>query len=197
MTKPITKEIFEWVFNIAFAVILAALLQSEVFAISQVNMCSMDDTLHEGQVLIIEKLSYKFHEPRTGDIVVFLNNENIEGFFGRIQVFLGDVKNKIDKQVRTNRFIKRVIATPGQEIDIRNGQVFVDGVLLDEPYIKGVTFEKSFDLPALVPEGKLFVMGDNREYSNDSRAFGFVDLKSIEGRASFRVLPINLFGSLK
>ncbi|WDV47479.1 signal peptidase I [Clostridiaceae bacterium M8S5] len=70
---------------------------------------------------------------------------------------------KITKKVRKNRYVKRVIALAGDEVMIKNNKVYVNDVALNESYVKGTTYERSFELPAVVPEDKIFVMGDNRE----------------------------------
>jgi len=92
--------------------------------------------------------------------------------------------------MRENRLIKRVIGLPGDIMEIKGGNIYIDYLELDESYIKGTTFAFRAEGKITVPEGSVFVMGDNRENSNDSRIFGFVELDSIEGRAVFRYWPI-------
>jgi signal peptidase I len=93
-------------------------------------------------------------------------------------------------------YIKRVIGLPGDEIDIINGSLYVNGIEQKETYVKGSTTKQNFDLPSNVPENKVFVMGDNRENSKDSREFGFVDVDKIKGKAVFRIRPLKEFGSI-
>ncbi len=110
----------------------------------------------------------------------------------------GDIVIITQPNVFNEPIVKRIIATEGQTVDINfvSGQVFVDGQELDEPYIAELT-KRSADVtfPLIVPEGKVFVMGDNRMHSTDSRStdIGFIDTRYILGRAMFRVLP---FGSM-
>jgi signal peptidase I len=95
-------------------------------------------------------------------------------------------------------YIKRVIAIPGDRIDIREGMVSINGKKLTEPYVKGgVTDNKGMAFPRTVPSGKLFVMGDNRQVSRDSREIGYIDIKKIRGRAVFSIWPLDRFGLLR
>lgn len=122
---------------------------------------SMEPTLHEGQRLLVDKITYKFRRPKTGEIVVF----------------------KYPREPK-KKFIKRVIASEGQSIYIRDTKVQVNGMTLNEPYINEAT-EGDFDW-STVPEDSLFVMGDNRNRSMDSRDMqnvGYVPLKNVVGRA--------------
>ncbi len=118
---------------------------------------SMEPNLHNGEYVLIDKISYLLHPPERGDVVVFTPpNENRD-------------------------YIKRVIGLPGDTVQIAGGQVYVNGVVLDEPYLKGLV---NNDMPAhIVEEGRFFVLGDNRNNSSDSRAFGSITPQSIVGRA--------------
>ena len=124
----------------------------------------MEPTLHNGERVLTEKLSYKFSTPNRGDIIVLK---------------------------RPGRpFIKRIIAIEGDTLWISEGDVYLNGEVLDEPYIKEAT--KGTWGPYTVPEGKVFVMGDNRNNSDDSRiSVGYLDVKDIKGRAIFRFYPFD------
>jgi signal peptidase I len=118
---------------------------------------SMEPNLHNGEYVLIDKISYLLHEPERGDVVVFTppNNER--------------------------DYIKRVIGLPGDTVEIKGGQVYVNGAVLDEPYLKNLI---NNDMPARVIEnGRYFVLGDNRNNSSDSRSFGTITPQSIVGRA--------------
>jgi signal peptidase I len=118
---------------------------------------SMEPNLHNGEYVLIDKISYLLHPPERGDVVVFTppNNER--------------------------DYIKRVIGLPGDTVEVKGGQVYVNGDVLDEPYLKNLIHT---DTPARVVEaGRYFVMGDNRNNSSDSRAFGTITPQSIVGRA--------------
>ncbi len=194
------KELLEWVLYIVAAFVLASLLQSEVFALTEVNMSSMETTLIPHDKLIMSKLAYRFTEPQKGDILIFLKDESIDGFIGRMTVYIQDVSKKFHGEFRQNRLIKRVIAVAGDTLEIRNNQVIVNGEVQNEPFARIDPDENRVvngELPLMtIPQGKIFVMGDNRGKSMDSRAFGVVDTNSIEGKAMFRVAPFSKFGGL-
>ena len=133
---------------------------------------SMEPNLHTDERLIIEKLSYRFHKPERGDIVVL-------------------------KPPHRSRvpLIKRVIGLPGDWVAIRNGAVYVNDVQLDEPYLDQATLGEM--ARTLVPEEHVLVLGDNRRASNDSRAFGMVPYEDIIGKAWFRYWPVDRLGLIK
>jgi len=198
IAKRILREILEWIVVFATAFIMVALLNTAVFATTQVRQTSMKDTLLEGQHLFVEKLSYIFGEPSRGDIVVFIENKYPKNYFERIKIFLRDVADIMKPVENKNnvRLVKRVIGIPGDEIDVRNGKVYINGNELTEPYVKGETFQREISFPITVPEGKYFVLGDNREVSKDSRTFGTIDRSQIEGKAVFRFWPLKDAGIL-
>ncbi len=119
---------------------------------------SMEPHLHENQRVIVEMLSYRFRTPERGEIVVLNLPER-----------------------NSDPLIKRVIGLPGETVEINNGAVYVDGQKLNEPYLTQVTMGQL--PPTLIPEASVFVMGDNRRQSNDSRYFGTVPLENLIGRA--------------
>jgi signal peptidase I len=141
-----------------------------------VKKTSMEPTLYENDYLLISKQAYTiFGEPKRGDIVVFPHK-------------VGDV---------TELYIKRVIGLPGEKVTIANGLVYIDGEPLSEPYTKdGVTSGDVKDY--LVPAGKVYVLGDNREVSVDSRSeeVGCIPIDGITGKALIRVFPFGKFGKL-
>lgn len=199
LLKKILRELAEWIIVFATAFILVLILNTAVFATTQVRQSSMKDTLIEGQHLLIEKVSYLFKSPQRGDIIVFLEDRYPEEYFDRVKIFLQDVSEVFEPaETKTNiRLVKRVIGVPGDEIDIRDGKVYVNGNELVEDYIKGVTYPREIQFPLKVGEGEYFVLGDNREVSKDSRSFGVIKKSQIEGRAVFRIWPLNKFGTLK
>ena len=166
-------EIYDWVQCIVYALVACVVVFVFFFRTIDVVGHSMDPTLHEGDKLIVTNL---FNTPKYGDIVV-LRKESFS-----------------DKPI-----VKRVIATEGQTVDIdfETGIVYVDGEALDEPYTaEPATRALDFDGEVTVPEGCIFVMGDNRNKSTDSRddAIGMVDTRYIIGREIVRVFPLNKFG---
>lgn len=170
--KEKSNGIYDFVSIIATSVIAVAVSFIFVFRTVGVVGSSMYPTLHNGDRII---LSAFIDEPENGDIVVTCQPNNVE-----------DV------------LVKRIIATEGQTVDIdfNEGIVYVDGVALDEPYIAEPTHDReSFYHPVTVPEGCVFVMGDNRNKSTDSRdsRIGFIREEYIMGKALFRMLPFGDF----
>lgn len=198
--KSIIREILEWVFLIIAAVLIASIIQSELFALTEVNMESMVDTLEPGDKLIMSKLAYCFDEPKRGDIIIFLRDEPVNGVLGRASIYLEDVALKLKKEYRRNRLIKRVIGIPGDTIEIRDNILYVNGVAQHEPYaridpVENKVLNRELEKTVVLP-GELFVLGDNRGHSLDSRNFGKINMSWVEGKAIFRVMPFSKFGSL-
>lgn len=151
------------------AVLLALVINLFLAQATRVFGQSMEPNLHTDQRIVVEKLSYRFHPPRRGDVVVL----------------------RLPRDP-SELLIKRVIALPGETVEIRDGAVWVDGQALDEPYLTQPTLGHM--APLVVPEGHVFVLGDNRAYSNDSRAFGPVPLENIVGHAWLSYWPPNAIG---
>ncbi len=192
--NSVAREVFEWVLVVVAAVFISMVIKAFIFSTYQVNMVSMENTLHEGHDVIVYKTGYFFNEPKHGDIIVFMHEE---GQFKSLFRYL-PIKNPGEVD-----YIKRVIGLPGDQIDIRDdGCVYrksegdSDFKKLDEPYVKGLTNSKGMQLPFTVPEGKLFVMGDNREESLDSRQIGPIDIDAVIGKAVLRIWPFTKFGGL-
>lgn len=178
--KGMLREIIEWFLCIVIAVAVALFIKSFIMTVAEVDGESMLDTLHDKERLITWKLGYT---PERNDIVIFQPRESTP-------------KNK-------KFFVKRVIATEGQSVEIKYDEnaVYVDGEKIDEPYIFEEMLDISFGSTDYweVPEGCVFVMGDNRNNSRDSRSdsVGFVDRDAIEGKVIFRFWPLNKMGTVK
>jgi signal peptidase I len=192
-TQLKSVEIIAIVIVFFAAMFLGFLVNSEVFTIAEVNNISMQDTLFAGEKIYINKLAYSKDIPDRGDIVVFLKGETIDGFFSRLRITAEDLFLRFTPEMRANRLIKRVIGLPGDIIEIKDGKVYINYIELPEEYIKGETLPYNAIGRMTVPDGMVFVMGDNRMLSNDSRLFGFVDLDSLEGKASFRYWPFKRY----
>ncbi len=134
---------------------------------------SMVPTLRVGDRVLVNKFIYRFTEPQRGDIVVFKSVE-------------GDSED----------LIKRVVGVPGDKISVRRGKLFVNGEPQKEPYVNKKFPDRSFFAPKTVPKGYVFVMGDNRANSRDSRFFGPVPEEKIEGEAFLRFWPPDRIGGL-
>ena len=180
------ESLFEWLEVVVTAIISVVLIFSFIFRIATIDGDSMFSTLKNGERVVISNFNYT---PKHGDIVVISRNAD----------------NSIDGSITgKGPIIKRVIATEHQTVDIdpKSGKVFVDGVCLEEDYIIGPTTPKnSVEFPVIVPEGCIFVMGDNRPVSLDSRYLeigdhGMVDTRYVLGRAVFRIFPFNRIGRL-
>jgi signal peptidase I len=196
--KSILKEIGSWIVVIVVALVLSLFIDSTIIAKAEVEQSSMENTLFEGQQLIVNKLSYAFDEPKRGDIIIFLENEEKGNI---IDNFIRSVKNRFSSSdeiaAEQERLVKRVIGVAGDEIDIQDGYVYINGERLEESYVNGITLPGNVKLPITVGEDELFVIGDNREVSRDSRDFGPIDVKQVEGKAVFRVYPFNQIGKVE
>lgn len=138
---------------------------------------SMVPTLNIGDRLVVEKVSYRFKEPTNGDIIVFEPPDILQQ-----QGYSKD-----------QAFIKRIIGLPGQTLDIKNGRVFIGDRPLEEDYIAELP-DYFWQGPVTIPEDQYFVMGDNRNNSNDSHIWGFLPKENIIGRAVFRFWPFERIG---
>lgn len=167
------NEVWEWIKAIAIAVGLAFLIRTFLFAPFIVEGESMETTLHNAEKLLVNKAIYFLREPERGEIVVFHAEP-------------------------TRDYIKRVIAIPGDTIEIRNDTLYINGEVVPEPYLEEnrKRLQDDFALtediePLTVGEGQIYVMGDNRRNSKDSRTIGPVDIDSVVGRAEFVFWPLS------
>ncbi len=159
----------EIVVTILPAIVIALLIQMFLAQSTIVYGQSMEPNLHQDQRLVVEKMSYHWHGPQRGDIVVLPDPSG-----GPIPL------------------IKRVVGLPGERVSIAAGHVYVDGVALDESYLAQVTTGEGRSWQ--VPPMQVFVMGDNRGNSRDSRYFGPVPVETLIGHAVFRFWPLDKFG---
>lgn len=150
--------------TLVLAVILYFAIDA-VFARVLVLNISMQPTLYEGDVILVNKLAYKLGKLHTGDVVIFHNPAFLE-----------------------EDYIKRLVGKPGDRVEIQNGVVSVNGVELDEPYIAA---PPEYTGDYLVPEGNIFVLGDNRNRSSDSHSWGFVPVEDLVGKALFVYWPLD------
>jgi signal peptidase I len=159
---------------------------------------SMVPTLQYGDRVLVNKFIYRFTEPERGDVVVF---KSVEG--GRlppeknlIERIIGLFQNDAPAQPARQDLIKRVVGLPGDEISVRKGRLLVNGEPQREPFVNRKLPDRSFYAPTTVPKDHVFVMGDNRANSQDSRVFGPVPKENIEGEAFLRFWPPDRIGLL-
>ena len=164
--------------TVVIALILAFLIRVFIAEPRYIPSESMFPTLTTGDRLVVEKVAYRFHPPHRGDIIVFEPPTKLR--------LLGYEKNQA--------FIKRAIATAGETVAVKDGVVYVDNQPLREGYIAAAP---EYDLmPVKVPEGQLFVMGDNRNNSNDSHVWGFLPTENVIGHAVLRFYPFDRLGTV-
>ena len=178
------------------ALAVAVVIKTFLIQAFYIPSASMRDTLIEGDRVMVNKLSYRFGEPEHGDVIVFdsplIPHDDGESFLGAV---LRNIGEALGLSTPDTALIKRVIALEGETIEIRAGQVIVDGEVIVEPYLRPGTDMPDFG-PETVPDGYVFVMGDNRNQSEDSRRFGPVAVDDIIGRAFVRVWPPSRWGGL-
>jgi signal peptidase I len=181
---------------IVVALVVAVLIKTFLVQAFFIPSGSMHDTLLEGDRVMVNKLAYRFGDPARGDVIVFDNpqqaNDDGETIFGAL---VRHVAESLGLSSPDSALIKRVIAVGGETIEIRGNQVYIDGTAIDEPYVKEGSRMPHYG-PFTVPEGQVFVMGDNRSQSTDSRVFGPISEDAIIGRAFVRVWPPSRWGGL-
>lgn len=211
------KEILEWIACIIIAVVLALIVRYYIGTPTIVQQTSMWPTLKEDERLWLNRWGRTIKKmPERGDIITFeapsttrLSKEEIDmnkpiakyenepqGIFNKFKYYVLESKKK--------SYIKRVIALPGEYVEIKEGKVYINGELLEENYLQsGVVTdmmtgrEETYVNRFTVPENCVFAMGDNRTGSTDCRAFGCIPLEKIEGKVAFRFWPLSKFGGVE
>jgi signal peptidase I len=170
--KPSEKsKVVGYLVDILETLLLSVVLFFLINAVSariKIDGSSMEPNLHHGEFVIVSKINYKFGEPERGDVVVFDFPRNI-----------------------SQEYIKRVVGLPGEEVKIESGKVFVNGILLSEPYLE---IEPRYEGEWVVPDDSLFVLGDNRNNSSDSHNWGSVPLNNVIGEALLVYWPPSSWG---
>jgi signal peptidase I len=178
--------------------VIAFLLKTFAFQAFYIPSGSMLPQLQINDRVVVSKIAYKLHDPRRGDIVVF--DAPRASSFQEPEVKRNPLSTLIRKigtgvglvQPSTEEFIKRVVALPGETVDIKDGRVYVNGRELVEPYLPPgtTTLANGSQFPITIPEGRLWVMGDNRGNSSDSRFFGPIPQDTVVGRTIFKAWPV-------
>jgi signal peptidase I len=164
----------EWAAVLVGAVLVALVVRTFLFQAFSIPSSSMESTLEIRDRLLVNKLSYRFGDVERGDIVVFFRPESLPSPYDDL--------------------IKRVIGLPGDVVEGRGNQVFINGQPLEEPYLDADVITRDFG-PVEVPADRVFVMGDNRSNSADSRVFGPIEIDRIEGEAFVRYWPLPRIGT--
>lgn len=201
--KSVPREILSWVICIVSAFVIALLIKYFIFTPTLVRQGSMTPTILDGERVLINRLVRTFNmEIKRGDIVTLEkpSSEADETQIAKYDTIRG-LKNKFVYYVlelTKTSYIKRVIGLPGEHVYIANGEVYINDEKLDEPYLtEGLeTPRRGVFYDVQVPDGCIFVMGDNRTGSLDSREFGCIPLDKVEGRVSIRIWPLNKFGKV-
>ena len=205
------KDILEWAYCIIIAVVLALLFRYYIGTPTIVKQPSMYNTLEEGQRLILSRWTRTVKGTyKRGDIITFeapsqtqmstfdvdMNNPvaiydyKPKGIFAKFSYYV--------LEFNKTSYIKRVIGVAGDHIKIESGKVYLNGQELNEPYLRdGIKTEQKVFTDIIVPENCVFVMGDNRPQSMDSRSFGCIPLEKVESKVVIRFWPINKFGKVK
>ncbi len=172
--KSLSRTVLEWLTVAVVAFSLALVVRAFVFQSYYIPSGSMLPTLQIGDRILVDKLSYDFHKVHEGDIVVFRKPKSDTNSAGITDL------------------VKRVIGLPGQRISAIGGQVYINGKLLKEPFLPKSAL--TYYLPSqVIPKGKVFVMGDNRQNSKDSRIFGPISEKLIVGKVVLIFWPLDQF----
>lgn len=207
--KSFARELLEWIICIVIAFVLALLIKYFLFTPTLVMQESMTPTILNGERVLINRLYRAFNlEMKRGDIITFeapvlgstLDGEDdltaeyqeVDGLFDKFLYYV--------MEVGKTSYIKRIIGLPGDHIEIKNGNVYVNEELLEEDYLvdglKTYIADGGITNDFVVPEGYIFAMGDNRSGSSDCRIFGCIPKDKVEGKVSIRVWPLNKFGKI-
>lgn len=173
MSSKVMKEIKEWIVSIVIAAVVTFAIKQFVFDIIQVSGTSMLPTLHNSDRVAVEKISLKSNKIHRGEIVIFDPGDKGRGIY-----------------------IKRVIGLSGDTVEITGGSVYVNGKQIQENYLRPGTYTEG-EIKQLIPEGEIFVLGDNREVSEDSRYIGPVPMENLKGHAVYRLFPFNQMGKVQ
>jgi len=205
--NPILRSLGEMPGLIVLSLVLAILIKTFLVQAFYIPSGSMEDTLRINDRVLVSKVPYYFHDPQRGDIIVFEDptpgKQPARSTIGAAVhwLFQGIGFQKPDSE----DFIERVIGTPGDTVEGKNGKVYVNGVKIDEPYVKGTTSDFA---KLTVPDGMYFVLGDNRQASQDSRfglgvhalpsrpEIGFIPRDDIIGKAWVIVWPTSHWAGL-
>lgn len=206
--KSLPREILSWIGCIVSAFVIAVIIKYFIFTPTLVKQGSMTPTILDGERVLINRLARTFKmDIKRGDIITLeqpelqeIDGEDVKAKYATVKGLKNQFLYYVLELTKTS-YIKRVIGLPGEHVYIStDGKIYINDSdeALEEPYlVEGLKTPRSgpfYDVD--VPEGYIFVMGDNREASADSRAFGCIPLDKVEGKVSFRLLPLSRFGKI-
>jgi signal peptidase I len=175
-SRSVLRTALEWIALIACALLVAFVVKTFVFQAFYIPSESMVPTLEVGDRVLVNKLADRLHDPNRFDIEVFEAPEGTE---------TDEIKD----------LVKRVIGLPNETIEGRDGRIYIDGKVLEEPFLPAGTQSRTFG-PVKVPPDHYFMLGDNRQYSKDSTYFGPIQRRAMIGRVFLRIWPLNRIGFL-
>lgn len=176
IANPYLRSLVEWLLAAGLAVLFFLVMRNFVFRMAHVTGSSMEPTLSHGDMVVLNRLGWLVFGPRLGDIVAF--------------------PPQIDP---TDHYIKRIVAMAGDEVNLYDGAFYVNGARLEDDFsYERIVLRGDEIFPVVVPEGAIFVLGDNRNGSKDSRftAVGAVPVRDVVGRVAGRVWPLRAFGGV-
>jgi len=208
--KAQLKNIFEWIYCIVIAIVLALIVRYYVGTPTIVKHTSMYPTFEPNDRLILNRLYRTFNNvPQRGEVITFeaptenYQNGKIADLDNPTAIYGYKPEGLIEKffynvvEFGKVSYIKRVIALPGEHLQIKDGKVYINGEELQEEYLKEETYAEGGQfIDLIIPEGTVFVMGDNRDDSGDSRMFGCIPYEKIEGKVVFRFWQLNVLGTI-
>ena len=210
--NPKIKEALEWVYCIIIAIVLALLFRYFIGTPTIVQQVSMKPTLEQDQRLWLNRWSRTTKTlPERGEIITFeapskksytsteIDNDNPVAKYENEPTNIFEKFTKYVLEIGKESYIKRVIALPGEHVEIKEGKVFINGQEMEEPYLQdgvvtdvvGIGFSDF-----VVPENTVFAMGDNRTHSTDCRTFGCIPLEKIESTVAIRIWPLDKWGKV-
>ncbi len=212
-TKKHIKEILEWCYCIIIAIVFALLIRHYIGTPTIVQQPSMYPTLKQNQRLILNRVFRTIkEEPKRGEIVTFeapsksyilaqdVDLENPVAVYENEPQGLWNKFIYYGLEINKTSYIKRVIGLPGEHVKIEDNKVYINGKPLEEDYLQKTVVTDSMGgsfTDLTVPQGYVFVMGDNRPQSTDSRRFGCIPIEKLESKVWIRFWPLNLFGKVK
>ena len=198
--KSFIREALDWIFCFVIAFVVAVLVRYFVFTPTLVSQTSMTPTILDKERVLINRIVRTFKLPLyRGDIITFempAYTEEGLGMYNEPANAIEFLKHDV-LEIGKISFIKRIIGVAGDHVEIKNGNVYVNDQKQTEVYLNGIktpTTGPYYDVD--VPEGYVFVMGDNRSGSSDSREFGCIPLEKVEGRVTIRIWPFSKFGKI-